>query len=346
MPQDRLPYDVAVAASRKKLESIAALTCIDSGDTINSIPVALLDISEEANAKFVESEHVRLAMESYAGLQPALTFDRSDVVVKLQEQSKAIGKGCNEAKLFITDEEHPRGGERIKIQHRDVYLSHAIQMNRGKMVRLANGQDNESHVKSELQHLTKRAFSQVYGRGVGEIMLSDNPLHRQKIKMAQIIVYIPDDLEIGKRSTSLRRLQNTLSQGLSNVLGVEYTLPQFATIYRVPMTKDEQPIIAVRLMTHTKDIVDLLTADTPEFFERILTGISIQEKRDNKRGRTKMLENKIWHAEINSLESPRHRGIPFFKKWAAILKTLVKRAYQKGWQPERKDAWGNGPRNV
>jgi hypothetical protein len=112
------------------------------------------------------------------------------------------------------------------------------------------------------------------------------------------------------------------------------------------MTKDEQPIIAVRLMTHTKDIVDLLTADTPEFFERILTGISIQEKRDNKRGRTKMLENKIWHAEINSLESPRHRGIPFFKKWAAILKTLVKRAYQKGWQPERKDAWGNGPRNV
>lgn len=346
MPQDRLPYDVAVAASRKKLESIAALTCIDSGDTINSIPVALLDISEEANAKFVESEHVRLAMESYAGLQPALTFDRSDVVVKLQEQSKAIGKGCNEAKLFITDEQHPRGGERVKIQHRDVYLSHAIQMNRGKMVRLANGQDNESHVKSELQHLTKRAFSQVYGRGVGEIMLSDNPLHRQKIKMAQIIVYLPDDLEIGKRSTSLRRLQNTLSQGLSNVLGVEYTLPQFATIYRVPMTKDEQPIIAVRLMTHTKDIVDLLTADTPEFFERILTGISIQEKRENKRGRTKMLENKIWHAEINSLESPRHRGIPFFKKWAAILKTLVKRAYQKGWQPERKDAWGNGPRNV
>ena len=82
------------------------------------------------------------------------------------------------------------------------------------------------------------------------------------------------------------------------------------------MTKDEQPIVAVRLLTHTKDCVDLLMADTPEFFERILTGLSIQEKKDNKRGRTKMLENKIWRTEIASLESPRHRGIPFFKKWA------------------------------
>jgi len=344
-PQDRLPRDVAVAASRKKLESVAALTCVDSGDSINAIPVALLDMSEEANAKFVETEQLRLVMENYSGLQPASTFDRSDVVVKLNEHSQALGKGCDEAKLFITDDGHVRGGERLKIQERDVYLTHAIHMNRGKVSRLATGQDNETHTESAFQHLTKRAFAQVYGRGVGEILLSDNPLHRQKIKMAQIVVFIPDDLEVGKRKQSLRRLQNTLTQGLDNVLANEYTLPQFTTIYRVPMTKDEHPIIAVRLMTHTKDIVDLLTADTPEFFERILTGISLQEKKDKKKGRTKMLENKIWHTEITSLESPRHRGIPFFKKWAAILKILVKRAYQKGWQPERKDAWGNGPRN-
>ena len=345
MPQDRLPRDVAVAASRKKLESVAALTCVDSGDSINAIPVALIDMGEEANAKFVESEQLRLVMENYCGLQPASTFDRSDVVVKLQEHSHALGKNCNEAKLFITDDEHPRGGERLKIQERDVYLTHAIHMNRGKVIRLATGQDNETNTESAFQHLTKRAFAQVYGRGVGEILLSDNPLHRQKIKMGQIIVFIPDDLDVGKRKESLRRLQNTLTQGLANVLGAQYPLPQFTTIYRVPMTKDEQPIIAVRLMTHTKDIVDLLTADTPEFFERILTGISLQEKKENKKGRTKMLENKIWHTEITSLESPRHRGIPFFKKWAAILKILVKRTYQKGWQPERKDAWGNGPRN-
>ena len=160
--------------------------------------------------------------------------------------------------------------------------------------------------------------------------------------MAQIVVYIPDDLDIGKRKESLRRLQNSMTQGLANVLATDYPLPQFATIYRVPMTKDEQPIVAVRLWTHTKDCVDLLMADTPEFFERILTGLSIQEKKDNKRGRTKMLENKIWRTEIDSLESPRHRGIPFFKKWATILKTLVNRAYKKGWHPVRKDAWGNG----
>ena len=341
-PQDRLPFDVAVAASRKKLESLAALTCIDSGDSINDVPVVLLNMGEEANAKFVESEHLRLVMEAYSGLQPAMTYDRSDVVVKLEEHSRALGKGCNEAKLFITDEEHPKGGERLKIQHRDVYLAHATHINRGKITRLGNGQDNEAQLESVFQNLTKRSFAQVYGRGAGEILLSDNPLHRQKIKMAQIVAYIPEDLEIGKRKESLRRLQNSMTQGLANVLGADYPLPQFATIYRVPMTKDEQPIVAVRLLTHTKDCVDLLMADTPEFFERILTGLSIQEKKDNKRGRTKMLENKIWRTEIASLESPRHRGIPFFKKWAAILKTLVNRAYKQGWHPERKDAWGNG----
>ena len=84
-PQDRLPFDVAVAASRKKLESLAALTCIDSGDSINDVPVVLLNMGEEANAKFVESEHLRLVMEAYSGLQPAMTYDRSDVVVKLEE---------------------------------------------------------------------------------------------------------------------------------------------------------------------------------------------------------------------------------------------------------------------
>ncbi len=343
-PQDKLPHDVAVAASRKKLESIAALTCVDSGDSINAIPVALVDMSQEACAKFVESEHLRLVMEAHSGLQPAITYDRSDVVVKLQEHSQALGKGCEQAKLFISDDEHPRGGEYFGIQERDIYLTHAIHMNRGKVTRLATGQDNETNTESAFQHLAKRAFAQVYGRGTGEILLSDVSLHRQKIKMAQIIVFIPDDLDVGKRKESIRRLQNSLTQGLTNVLGSEYPLPQFTTIYRVPMTKHEHPILAVRLMTHTKDIVDLLTADTPEFFERTLTGISIQEKKEKKKGRTKMLENKIWHAEITSLESPRHRGIPFFKKWAAILKTLVKRAYRSGWQPERKDAWGNGPR--
>ena len=121
-PQDRLPFDVAVAASRKKLESLAALTCIDSGDSINEVPVVLLNMGEEANAKFVESEHLRLVMEAYSGLQPAMTYDRSDVVVKLEEHSRALGKGCNEAKLFITDEEHPKGGERLKIQH-ETYTS-------------------------------------------------------------------------------------------------------------------------------------------------------------------------------------------------------------------------------
>ena len=81
--------------------------------------------------------------------------------------------------------------------------------------------------------------------------------------MAQIVIYIPEDLETGKRKESLRRLQNSMTQGLANVLGADYPLPQFATIYRVPMTKDEQPIVAVRLLTHTKDCVDLLMADTP-----------------------------------------------------------------------------------
>tara|TARA_B110000914_G_C15511502_1_gene471094 strand:+ start:640 stop:2679 length:2040 start_codon:yes stop_codon:yes gene_type:complete len=344
--QDKLEFDIAAAASRKKLESIAALTCIDSGDVINEIPIVMIDISEEANTMFVETEQLRLAMECYGGLQPALSLDRSDVVVKLKEYSLALGKGCKESSLFISDINHPKGGELQEIQYRDVYLAHATHMNRNKIARLATGEDNHSVLEGDMKYLVTRAFAQLYGRNVADIMLSDVELHREKIKMAQVVVYLPDDMNIGKRKEHVRRLQNTISQALSNVLGTKHILPQFITTYRIPMTNREQPIVTLRLMTHTKDIVDLIIGDTPEFYERILTGISLQEAKDNKRGRTKMLENKIWHNEIASLESPRHRGVPYFKKWASILKILIQRAYQKGWHPERKDAWGNGPRNV
>ena len=345
-PQDKLEHDIAAAASRKKLESVAALTCIDSGDIINDIPVVMLDIGDEANSKYVESEHLRLAMESYSGLQPALTLDRSDVVVKLKEYSQAIGKGCKESQLFITDESHEKGGERQPIQHRDIYLAHAVHMNRTKITRIATGEDSPTIIENDLKYLVTRAFSQAYGRNVADIMLSDIEIHRRKIKMAQVTIYLPDDLHIGKRKEQVRRMQNAVSQSLSNVLGFKHKLPQFITTYRIPMSDREQPIVALRLMTHAKDVIDLLIGDTPEFYERILTGISLQEAKENKRGRTKMLENKIWHNEVAALESPRHRGVPFFKKWAAILKVLIQRAYQKGWHPERKDAWGNGPRNL
>jgi len=344
-PQDTLEHDIAAAASRKKLESVAALTCIDSGDIINEIPIVMIDHSNDANAKFVESEQLRLAMESYGGLQPCLSLDRSDVVVKLNEHSAALGKGCRESELFIANSENPNDGERLKIQYRDVYLAHATHMNRSKITRIATGQESPTAVNGDIQYLVTRSFAQVYGRNVADLMLSDVELHRMKIKMVQVVIYLPDDLEMGKRKEMLRRLQNSVSAALDNVLGSEYKLPQFTTSYRIPMTGKEQPLIALRLMTHTKDIVDLITNDTPELSERILTGLSIQEAKEKKRGRTKMLENKIWHAEIASLESSRHRGIPFFTKWAAILKVLVQRAYKKGWQPVRKDAWGNGPRN-
>ena len=112
-PQDRLPKDVAAAASRKKLESVAGLTCIDMGDVINNIPVVMLDMNDEANQKFVENEALRLVLENYKGLQPAVMLDRSDVIVKLSEYSNSLGKNSQWAELY-REEKVERGQKKVE----------------------------------------------------------------------------------------------------------------------------------------------------------------------------------------------------------------------------------------
>ena len=95
-------------------------------------------------------------------------------------------------------------------------------------------------------------------------------------------------------------------------------------------------------MTHAQDVFDLLEEDTPEFFERILTGLSVHEKyKENKRGRTRVLENRIWKNEINALRSKSLQSMPFFRKWADILDVLKRRVYAEMGR-KRKNAWGHG----
>ena len=140
-PQDRLPKDVAAAASRKKLESVAGLTCIDMGDVINNIPVVMLDMNDEANQKFVENEALRLVLENYKGLQPAVMLDRSDVIVKLSEYSNSLGKNSQWAELY-REEKVERGQKKVestRIQERDLYLGHSIHLNRHRIEALGTG---------------------------------------------------------------------------------------------------------------------------------------------------------------------------------------------------------------
>ena len=343
-PQDRLESHIAAAASRKKFESIAGLVCIDNGDVINDIPVIMLDMSDEATARSVDAELLRIALEQYNGLQPANSMDRSDVIVKMKEFSGVLGKGSEEAKLIIqqptgngnfTERSHP-------IQNRELFLSHAVSMNRKRLMRLATGQDTFASLSNDLRYLLTRAFAQAYGRNAGEIMLKDLELHRSKIKMAQIILHLPDDGSLPLQKAHLRRLENSVTESLTNLIGQKEKLPVFVNSYRIPMQSNEQPLITLRLMTHAQDVFDLLQEDTPEFFERILTGVSVHEKyKEGKRGRRRILENRIWQNEIKALRSKSLRGMPFFRKWADILDVLKRRVYGNMGR-KRNNGWGHG----
>jgi len=343
-PQDRLENHIAAAASRKKFESIAGLVCIDNGDVINEIPIVMLDMSDEATARSVDAELLRIALEQFNGLQPANSMDRSDVIVKMKEFSGVLGKMCDHAKLTIKESNgHGSFNERnLSIQHRELFLSHAVAVNRKRLMRLGTGQDQFATVSNDLRYLLTRAFAQAYGRNAGEIMLKDLELHRSKIKMAQIIIHLPDDESLVLQRQHLRRLENSVTEGLTNLIGQKEKLPVFVTSYRIPMQSNEQPLISIRLMTHAQDVFDLLEEDTPEFFERILTGVSVHEKyKENKRGRTRILENRIWQNEIEALRSKSLQGMPFFRKWADILDVLKRRVYADMGR-KRKNAWGHG----
>ena len=343
-PQDRLGKHIAAAASRKKFESIAGLVCIDSGDVINNIPVVMLDMSDEATSRSVDAELIRIALEQFNGLQPEGSMDRSDVITKMKEYSGVLGKNCEEAKLSLKDADGDGGySERnMAIQHRDLFLSHAVAFNRKRIMRLATGQDDFKSITNDLQYLLTRAFAQAYGRNTGEILLKNLELHRSKIKMAQIVIHLPDDESLVLHKKHLSRLEDSVTEALTNLIGLKETLPVFVNSYRIPMQYNEQPLISIRLMTHAQDVFDLLTEDTPEFFERILTGVAIHEKyKENRRGRSRILENRIWHNEIQALQSKALAAMPFFRKWGAILEILKRRVYAEMGR-KRKNAWGHG----
>lgn len=342
-PQDRLPNHVAAAASRKKFQSIAGLVCIDNGDVINEIPVVMLDMSDEATARSVDAELLRIALEQYNGLQP-FPIDRSDILRAMEAYSRDLGKGCEEAKLII-QESTGNGNftERsLPIQHRELFLSHAVSMNRKRLMRLATGQDKFDSLSSDMRYLFTRAFAQAYGRNAGDIMLKDLELHRSKIKMAQIILHLPDDGSLPLTKAFQTRLENSVTDSITNLIGQKEKLPVMVNSYRIPMQSNEQPLITIRLMTHAQDVFDLLQEDTPEFFERILTGVSVHEKyKEGKRGRRRILENRIWQNEIKALLSKSHRGMPFFRKWADILDVLKRRVYGHMGR-KRNNGWGHG----
>ena len=338
-PQDMLPDDIAAAASRKKIQSIAGLTCVDLGDMINHVPVVMLDYNDGANKQFVSLEAMRLALENYCNMQPELMVDRSDVIVKLDEFSNSLGKNSEGAKIWV--ESSNSGTQGIDIQHRDLFIAHSINLNRHRVDSLARGVSDSKSIENEMTYAVTRAFAQAYGRNAGEILLSDLELHRAKIKMAQIVIYLPEDMEIIGRETLLTRLQNSINQALKRKLGSKYELPTFVTTYAVPMEQHEHPVISLRLMTHAKDLFDLIREDTPEIYQFMISNHSVNELKSGKKPKTKIVENSNWHSEISAMKDKQNRSIPFFSRWADVLSILVKRMYSSSWSKRRKDAWDN-----
>ena len=208
-------------------------------------------------------------------------LDRSDVIVKLSEYSNSLGKNSQWAELY-REEKVERGQKKIestRIQERDLYLGHSIHLNRHRIEALGTGRAPASTVENDLTYSVTRAFAQAYGRNAGEIMLSNLDVHRSKIKMAQVVIYLPDDMTIVSRKEQLRRLQDSVTEALQNKFATKWNLPIFVTTYAVPMEERDHPIVSVRLMTHAKDVFDLLVEDTPETFEKILTNVSLYEQK-------------------------------------------------------------------
>ena len=123
-------------------------------------------------------------------LQTASGMDRSDVLVRMDEHAATIGRDTAAAKL------RPSAKETEKFQYRDVFLSHALSMNRNQVIQLASGHSRGEDLGRHMQKLTSRAFAQAYGREHGEINLRDEELHRAKFKMAHIVAYIPEDMPL------------------------------------------------------------------------------------------------------------------------------------------------------
>ena len=122
------------------------------GDVINNIPVVMLDMNDEANQKFVEA--LRLVLENYKGLQPAVMLDRSDVIVKLSEYSNSLGKNSQWAELYREEkvENLDRRGWIGADQERDLYLGHSIHLNRHRIEALGTGRAPASTVENDLTY--------------------------------------------------------------------------------------------------------------------------------------------------------------------------------------------------
>ena len=311
------------------------MTCTNHGKAAADIPVVLIDMDEGAVKDFVDYEVMRLAMEKSCNLQTASGMDRSDVLVRMDEHAATIGRDTAAAKL------RPSANETEKFQHRDVFLSHALSMNRNEVIQLASGRSRGEDLGARMQKLTSRAFAQAYGREHGEINLRDEELHRAKFKMAHIVAYVPEDMPLLQSQEAVLQFEDALSKGLMAGIGDHRTrFPVLVTTYRVPMGKKAYPTIGVRFMVHAKDIFDLLCEDTPELWGRILTGVSIEEMNENRMGRTVVQENHKFRHEIKALRSEANREVPVLSKWADGLDRFMTEIYGD-WARKNPELWNN-----
>jgi len=324
-PQDRLSQANVVNATRKKIQSAVLLTAVDAGSVVSRIPVVLLDMDTQAVNAFVEFETMRLAMERITNLQSAGSMDRRDVIVHLRELQDQMGQ--HTAAALIWDE---LGGS-TRFQHRDLYLGHAMPMNEHDIERLASGRSDGMSLMSSMQKTVARAYAQVYGRGVGDIELRNEHLHRAKLKTAHVVAYVPDNLAIFNDPANVTRFEDALKTGLHAALGHERgTFPVLVTTYRVPMPAGSYPTVGVKLMTHTKDLIELLAEDTPELWDNVLTGLTIDDMQNKRRGNSVKLENRKFRHEVDVLRSPVNQSVRLFGKWADALDRVLKLLFAHG----------------
>ena len=310
-PQGALPSDKAVAATRKKMASLVALTGIGGG--LRDSPVILLDGNDPNTRASIDADRMRTVLEHRTGLQPETT-DRSDLVVQLEQFSAVLGRDCDHA--VIEDRRGDGEGEPFK-QERELFLQSAFRVNIDDVVALSKGKADLDHVSRVVGQNLAKAMSQATGRTMG-IDITRSEEQRKAVKTVIVVIYLPDDVDISK--SRVIDLESAYADAVRTWFGDDKKVDPLVVTYKLPAVALPSPIVALRVMTHTLNVLEMLKIDAPELFEKRLTHHSYTSDKPLHR----KYENRIWRRGI---EAVKKTAVPVMEKWAQLLEVATTHLY-------------------
>ncbi len=301
-PQGALPTDKAVNATRKKMASIVALTGIAGG--WRDSPVIILDGADDVTRASIDADRTRTVLEHFCGLQPE-TLDRSDLINALELVSSGMGRGCDHARI-----EDRRGNGDAFTQSRELFLSSAFSPTMNEIVALSKGEADLGYVGKMMGETLGKAMSQATGRTGQGVDNSRAHIQRKSMKMVYIVVFIPDDVEISK--PRIVALENAYANAVNNWFVDDKQIDTIVATYRLPAVALPAPIVSVRMMTHTNDVLEMLKIDAPELFEKRLT----HQSHTTDKPLHRLQQNHNWRSGIAALHKTGHKAM---ERWAQLL---------------------------